>query len=78
MAVIARRPPTHLLASCRLQQVTWVCREEVAACPSYVHKRLAPLMRLLKTDAQQHHQQRQGQKHNPQQQQQQQQQPGQR
>lgn len=30
-----------------LQQVTWVCREEVAACPGYAHRRLAPLPRAL-------------------------------
>lgn len=30
--------------------MTWVCREEVAACPIYIHKRLAPLMQLVKAD----------------------------
>lgn len=38
-----------------LQRVTWVCREEVAACPAYIHKRLAPLMALVKADGQEVH-----------------------
>jgi hypothetical protein len=41
-----------------MQQVTWVCREEVTACPAYIHKRVAPLMGLIKADShqqQQHH-----------------------
>jgi hypothetical protein len=46
-------PPHPVLLAPRLQHVTWVCREEVAAIPTYVHKRLAPMMRLLKDGPQQ-------------------------
>jgi hypothetical protein len=31
-----------------LQQVTWVCREEVQACPGYTHKRVAPVAAMIK------------------------------
>lgn len=27
-----------------LQGITWVCREEVTVCPSYVHRRLSPML----------------------------------
>jgi hypothetical protein len=36
-----------------LQEVTWVCREEVRACPAYVHRRVAPLMAVLQQQQQQ-------------------------
>ena len=36
-----------------LQEVTWVCREEVRACPGYVHRRVAPLMAALQQQQQQ-------------------------
>eukprot|EP00775_Hariotina_reticulata_P009065 gene9065-9235_t len=31
-----------------LQGITWLCREEVTTCPSYIHRRLDPLLQLLK------------------------------
>lgn len=37
----------------RLQSITWVCREEVAAFPAYIHKRVAPLVQLATGDVQQ-------------------------
>jgi hypothetical protein len=29
-----------------MQEMTWTCREEVAVCPPYIHKRLQPLATL--------------------------------
>lgn len=46
------RPTLPPDAATWLQQVTWVCREEVAACPAYIHKRLAPLVTMLKAGCQ--------------------------
>ena len=44
----------HLCPPCtRLQNVTWVCRAEVAAFPAYMHKRLSPMLQLLREGAQQ-------------------------
>ena len=27
-----------------MQEVTWVCREEVAVCPAYIHRRMLPIV----------------------------------
>lgn len=35
----------------RLQEVSWLCREEVKACPPYIHRRLSLLLMLLHPDA---------------------------
>ena len=37
-----------------------MCREEVNTFPGYIHKRLAPLMGLIKGDSQQSQQQLEG------------------
>ena len=42
------RPMLPASLSHWLQEVTWVCREEVQACPGYTHKRVAPVARLIK------------------------------
>lgn len=41
-------PVAVLLLLCRLQGITWLCREEITTCPSYIHRRLDPLLQLLK------------------------------
>jgi hypothetical protein len=43
--VFALPLPPHLA---RLQNVTWVCRQEVTVCPAYVHRRLQPLLQSAK------------------------------
>lgn len=32
----------------RLQEVTWLCREEVRSFPPYIHRRLKPVMQMIK------------------------------
>lgn len=36
------------MTGCRVQEVSWICREEAKACPSYVHKRLDALLSTLR------------------------------
>ena len=32
---------------CRLQDLTWACREEMAACPEYLRRRLQQAAAML-------------------------------
>ena len=48
--IVSSAPPLTLGShKCvyRLQEVTWLCREEVKNCPPYIHKKLAPMVKIL-------------------------------
>ncbi len=34
-----------------MQEVTWLCREEIQACPAYIHKRLDTVLRASRGDS---------------------------
>mmetsp|Transcript_23684 Transcript_23684/g.51987 ORF Transcript_23684/g.51987 Transcript_23684/m.51987 type:complete len:244 (-) Transcript_23684:1039-1770(-) len=43
----SKNPVLDMELSDWLQEITWLCREEVKACPAYIHKRLEPMMRTI-------------------------------
>lgn len=44
----SKQPVFELEMSDWLQEITWLCREEIKACPPYIHKRLDPMMKVIK------------------------------
>uniref|UniRef100_A0A7S0S0S2 Uncharacterized protein n=1 Tax=Chlamydomonas leiostraca TaxID=1034604 RepID=A0A7S0S0S2_9CHLO len=44
----SKHPVFELEMSDWLQEITWLCREEIKACPPYIHRKLEQMMKVLK------------------------------
>eukprot|EP00878_Enallax_costatus_P033231 GHUV01036633.1.p1 GENE.GHUV01036633.1~~GHUV01036633.1.p1 ORF type:complete len:177 (+),score=61.81 GHUV01036633.1:400-930(+) len=43
----SQQPYLEFELSAWLQGITWLCREEMTVCPSYIHRRINPLLRVV-------------------------------